>query len=550
MLVELRDAGFRGSLPLSSSGSTGRALRLLAGCLFFVLALGAGPTRAEVPTQVAFQGLLLDSGGAPLNDSVDLDFELFDALVAGNSLWSESHLSVIVVDGVYSVNLGQTTPLSQAVLAGGAAFLEIRVSGETLVPRQQLVSVPYALVAEDAVQLGGVSAGFFQAIVAEIPFDGQEPGNEHPDEGLADIDGDGRPNFIDPDNDGDGIDDAEELAEGSSINLVSPRVSSVTPDQVTSWTPSTLTVMGINLETVTSVSWGSETPTPANVSATSFEIDVSTELVAVTQQSVSVTLANGESIVSAPVGIEAVAPTITAWTRFVQAGQPSLITIEGMGFIPGTVVEIGTEVFDPAPHTESTISVALGPQVVGELTIRVIHPNTLFATAPLVVTPVGGARTVFLSRSTNGLFGGLAGADAVCQGDAQAAGLPAGTYRAWLSDGVESPSTRFDQDAGSYFALPDGTPIALTWSDLVDGTLLAPIDVTASGTTGISSFVFTGTLEDGTPVPGSPGAGDCDGWTNAATTGETGRSALTTGWSSAASPLACSTVARLFCFQN
>ena len=538
-----RRFGARSGAPLLTRLTL--AAILLGGCGGL---LGPRAAIADVPTQVPFQGLLLDAGGTPLNDSVDLDFELFDALVVGNSLWSESHLGVIVVDGVYSVNLGETTPLTQAVLSGGAAFLEIAVSGETLVPRQQLLSVPFALVSEDAANLGGVSGGFFSSIVAGFPFDGQEPGNEHPDEGLADIDGDGRPNFLDPDNDGDQIDDAAELAAGSSINLVSPRITGVSPDPVTSWAATTLVVTGTNLATVSAVSWGAEMPTPTQVSDTGFEVAVVTEVVAAAQ-SVGVTLANGESILSAPVAIAAVAPTITTWTQFVQAGQPSVIDVTGTGFVPGTIVEVDGQVVVPTSLTQTSFSLNLDPQVEGEIELLVTHPNTLSASVDIVVTPEGGTRTVFLSNSTSGLFGSLSGGDAVCQADAVTAGLPAGTYRAWLSDDTGSPSTRFDQNAGPY-VLPNGTTIALTWPDLIDGTLAAPINVLASGTTGVSSFVWTGTLEDGTPVPSSPGAGDCDGWTNASGTGETGRSGLTTGWSSASSPLQCGVVARLFCFQN
>ena len=88
-----------------------------------------GPALAEPPTQIPFQGLLLDSSGEKINGSVDLDFELFDALVSGTSLWSETHLGVIVVDGVYSANLGSNVPLTGTTLAGGTSFLEITVGG-------------------------------------------------------------------------------------------------------------------------------------------------------------------------------------------------------------------------------------------------------------------------------------------------------------------------------------------------------------------------------------------------------------------------------------
>ena len=89
-----------------------------------------------------------------------------------------------------------------------------------------------------------------------------DPPNLDPSEGTADVDGDGTPNFIDPDNDGDGLLDANELAMGSSINLETPQIFGVTPSPVPSFTPTTVQVDGAFLGSVSSVSYGPETPTP------------------------------------------------------------------------------------------------------------------------------------------------------------------------------------------------------------------------------------------------------------------------------------------------
>ena len=88
------------------------------------------------------------------------------------------------------------------------------------------------------------------------------------------------------------------------------------------------------------------------------------------------------------------------------------------------------------------------------------------------------ARTkiVFVSSVTHDAnFGGLAGADAFCQGLADAAALP-GTYMAWLSDDSGSPSSRFAQSSEAY-VLVDGTVVAHDWADLTDGDLQHPINV-------------------------------------------------------------------------
>ena len=116
-------------------------------CAAMALACLALPTAAQVPGRVNFQGLLLDSGGSPMNGSVNLTFKLFAAPSGGGPLWSEVHSGVAVTNGVYDVALGTTNPLTPALLAGGTRYLEIVVNGELLTPRQPLLSVPYALSA-------------------------------------------------------------------------------------------------------------------------------------------------------------------------------------------------------------------------------------------------------------------------------------------------------------------------------------------------------------------------------------------------------------------
>jgi len=609
--------------------------RIILSAVVALLLLGAGAANAQVPTRVPFQGLLLDSGGAPLNASVDLDFELFDAVAAGSSLWQESHLGVIVVDGVYSVDLGTTTPLTQSVLAGGSAFLEITVGGEVLVPRQQFMSVPYALVANEAATLVGVPGAFFEEIVEHVNFDGGGPPNLDPSEGFGDTDLDGLANFVDPDNDNDGISDIDEFANGRDINLLSPDISSVTPTEIRAYKSATLTVVGTNLDTTSAVTFGAESPTPVGLTATGFSIDVSAQTLAA-QQDVVATITNGQSdsngvtirpitpvitsvvpnvtnsymttnlfvtgtdldfVTSVDFGLQTFTPTnvtetgfqvevlpetlatslsvvanlsyggsvdsassnpvfllaqppvITSSPGFLQAGLPHAITILGANFYAGTVVEIDGQTLTPTALTSSSIDVTLPALSEGSYSLDVVHPNTLVASAPYIATPGGGSRVAFLSSPTSGVLGGLSGGDAICAADATANGLPAGTYLAWLSDGTDSPATRFDLNAGPY-ALPDGTPIAANWADLTDGALLTPINQLADGVTTLNSWVFTGTNSDGTSVSASADGENCVGWTSAGSTGVRGQSGdIGTTWSNVTS-IGCSVTVRLYCFQN
>lgn len=92
----------------------------------------------------------------------------------------------------------------------------------------------------------------------------------------------------------------------------------------------------------------------------------------------------------------------------------------------------------------------------------------------------GNQRIAFLTSAvTNGNFGGLAGADTICQGLADKAGLK-GNYMAWVSTEDESPSSRFEKFDGNYINTR-GKVIATNWNDLTDGTLQGQIKYDEKG---------------------------------------------------------------------
>lgn len=159
-------------------------------------------------------------------------------------------------------------------------------------------------------------------------------------------------------------------------------------------------------------------------------------------------------------------------------------------------------------------------------------------------------------------FASVEDADAICEAAAVAAGLDRGNaYKAWLSgvtsSGVVSPATRFQQASVPY-VLVDGTPVAADWSDLVDGTLLNPIErdqfgnLTAGNAKG--GDVWTGTQADG-----QASAYRCNEWKgDTATTTHPvlmGGSMLTSSyWSQSVISLSCPVGVQreslLFCFEQ
>jgi len=161
----------------------------------------------------------------------------------------------------------------------------------------------------------------------------------------------------------------------------------------------------------------------------------------------------------------------------------------------------------------------------------------------------GGRCRVFVSENQyGGRIGGLAGADEACQLVAAASNLR-GTYKAWLSDSTASPSTRFVHSTGPYTLL-DGTQIAGNWTQLTDGSLRSPINITETGGTVTgSNFVWTHTLVDGTAAP----SGDhCGNWTVATATvgGGRGAHAFAAGNWTQSGTEACNTGQHLYCFQQ
>ena len=80
-----------------------------------------------------------------------ISVSLYDEASGGTLLWGETHGDVQVTDGVYSLILGNGTPLDgpaydvlSDVPFDQRYYLELAVNGETPSPRQELTSVPYA----------------------------------------------------------------------------------------------------------------------------------------------------------------------------------------------------------------------------------------------------------------------------------------------------------------------------------------------------------------------------------------------------------------------
>lgn len=164
-------------------------------------------------------------------------------------------------------------------------------------------------------------------------------------------------------------------------------------------------------------------------------------------------------------------------------------------------------------------------------------------------------RWAFVTSTTHdGNLLGAAGADAICQARADAAGLP-GFFIAWISEGTTATQARNRvENADVPYRLVTGTTIANNWDDLVDGTLLNAINRDENGALrSQANNVWTGTSTNGTGAGVFDNSTRCAGWsTNASNrSGRVGSSNSSTGdWTDTGNDADCDTAKRLYCFQS
>lgn len=131
-------------------------LRLLAFTLVF-MAITNG-TYAQDDIKLSLQGTLKDANGAAVEDGPqDLTFRLYHESSGGTAFWEEA-AEVNVIGGVYSHNLGETTPLNAANFST-TVYVGVTVQGVELSPRAQLTYAPYTLYvgfAGNGTPVGGI----------------------------------------------------------------------------------------------------------------------------------------------------------------------------------------------------------------------------------------------------------------------------------------------------------------------------------------------------------------------------------------------------------
>jgi len=137
----------------------------------------------------------------------------------------------------------------------------------------------------------------------------------------------------------------------------------------------------------------------------------------------------------------------------------------------------------------------------------------------------------------------LQAADNHCSFLATIAGLP-GTYKAWLSNSSTSAASRLTH-SGAAYVLVTGAVVAFDFTDLTDGSIAAPIDLTQNGVVTSETDVWTGTM-----ASGASDGFSCTNWSSAIVNAVTGSTTATDGSWSSDQTQTCVGPRPLYCFEQ
>jgi hypothetical protein len=155
-------------------------------------------------------------------------------------------------------------------------------------------------------------------------------------------------------------------------------------------------------------------------------------------------------------------------------------------------------------------------------------------------------RRAFATATSVPASSGLAAFDAQCQEDAEAAGVP-GTFSALVSTTTTPASARFDL-GGEPWSLLNDVPVVLNAADLavVDGTLIAPIWLSATGVDQGGGSVWQGSVQPALEALPDTSCGDWSVTTGEALVGSRARSAQ---WWATTTQL-CTESRRVLCLEE
>jgi len=146
--------------------------------LFALLLLFSHLSFGQIPRQISYQGVLTETDGSPVSDgNYSMTFSLYETAMGGSFIWQEAK-TVLVLNGVFNVMLGDVVPLSPGF--DKEYWLGVRVGAATeLALRVKLASSAYSLNSQ---AVGGYEVSPTPSPNALLPLDnnGKYPASTMP----------------------------------------------------------------------------------------------------------------------------------------------------------------------------------------------------------------------------------------------------------------------------------------------------------------------------------------------------------------------------------
>lgn len=127
-------------------------MRKLNGLATWLLIAAVAPMVVHgVPNLIDYQGKLTDLGGTPTVGPVQITFAVYANEADIANLWSETHPTVHLTEGLFHVLLGSVSTMPANLFDGSTRWLGITVESDSeMSPRSPIVSVAYAHRAANA----------------------------------------------------------------------------------------------------------------------------------------------------------------------------------------------------------------------------------------------------------------------------------------------------------------------------------------------------------------------------------------------------------------
>ncbi len=144
-------------------------MKQLAVLLFFVICTNVF---SQAPQSIPYQAVVRNTDGTVMsNTALTMTFKIHDVSATGTVVYEESHTTSSNAQGLVAVNVGGGTPItgtfSNINWGNGAKFLHVLMNagnGVVDLGTQQMMSVPYALYAENSGQSNNPSNFVFNGV--------------------------------------------------------------------------------------------------------------------------------------------------------------------------------------------------------------------------------------------------------------------------------------------------------------------------------------------------------------------------------------------------